>query len=236
MIQTANQFLIDQMAQESSLTPSTDHFPLVASSSSSALPPNPGSAVDELFDLRLRTLSACSSCGHRSQRDSKKQVIDVLYPPKPLSNEAPPPSDFLSVLGGSIARESISKTLCSACKRVSHLRVKRQFPVDSSSPSATLPPLLSLNAGVKTADHLDLWQDGPQPGQHFLPSSFFVATNTPEVVISDTPDDNSVEYRLKGMILQIQVEGEPAHLVALIDSEAHRFFILEPGRTDYNPQ
>lgn len=213
LIQAANQFFISEMSSEALLTPSTESLPGQSLGADGS-----GSAIEDLFGLRLRTSTTCSSCGSSATRDSKKLLIDLLYPPKALSNETRPPSDFYSILRASIVRGNISKTLCSACRRATHIKVRRQLSTEGGN--SALPALLSINAGVRTALHLDLWQDGPAPEQHFLPNSFALsATNTDVQVLPQARDQSHVTYQLRGMVLQIQVEGEPAHLVALVNSQ-----------------
>lgn len=213
LIQSANDFMISEMAHEARLTPSTETLPIRAS-----LDHLKDSAIAELFGIRLNTLRTCSHCHDASQRLDRKDLLHMIYPPRPLSNEPLPPSDFLSVLRNSIIRKNVNKTVCRACKQLSHVTVKRDLFLPGPG-QASLPPLLSINTGVKTADHLDLWQDGPGLHDRFLRPSFAVVSDSPAVTLVErATQPNHIEYRLQGMVLQIQVEGEPAHLVTLVDS------------------
>lgn len=71
-----------------------------------------------------------------------------------MSNEVAPASDYASILRNSIHRETIARMVCSGCRQTNHLRIKRVIG------DAALPPVLVINAGVRTAGELEFWVDG----------------------------------------------------------------------------
>lgn len=79
---------------------------------------------------------------------------------QPLSNEPSPPTDFASVLRGSLVRESSMKARCGACGTpAAPLRSRRLLRSREH-----LPRVLSINASVHTGEQLTFWLDGVGPG------------------------------------------------------------------------
>lgn len=114
-----------------------------------------------------------------------------------MSNEPQPLTSFESILSNSIARETVSRLPCSSCKQNTHVRVRRVLPAE-----ATLPPVLVFNAGVRTADELDVWRDGREaPGSRFVAERFRVRRGSEgllRVTTSAEPaQDGDIEYALK---------------------------------------
>jgi PAB-dependent poly(A)-specific ribonuclease subunit 2 len=113
-----------------------------------------------------------------------------------MSNEPQPSTSFPSILSSSITRETIARLPCSSCKQNTHVRVRRVLPE-----SATLPPILVVNAGVRTADELDVWRDGREgPNSRFL-SGRFRMRRGPEGLAQISAEgkarEGDVEYALK---------------------------------------
>ncbi|CEQ42977.1 SPOSA6832_04843, partial [Sporobolomyces salmonicolor] len=238
LIQTLNRYLLEQMTAESAFPPrpssSAPNSPLLKNA-----PVDPSKPpLAQLVKVETKSLSVCQACGARSERDTGLNVIDLVYPrrvsphavshssPLPvlmptrgrqaMSNEPPPSTSFTSILSASIARETIARLPCSACKQNTHVRIRRALPDDSQ-----LPPVLVFNAGVRTADELELWMDGREgEGSRFLRSRFRLGRGAGgeavvKPVVKEGKGDDEVEYELRAMVVQIQAEGDAPHLVAL---------------------
>lgn len=209
LIQTFNRYLLEQMNTESTIPKSILPQLIKGPAISPPLPP-----LAQVVKLDLHSASSCQSCGAKSDRDTGVNVIDLSYPRKAMSNEPQPSTSFPSILSGSITRETIARLPCSSCKQNTHVRVRRVLPE-----SATLPPILVVNAGVRTADELDVWRDGREgPSSRFL-SGRFRMRRGPEGLAQISAEgkarEGDVEYALKAMVVQIQTEDEAPHLVAL---------------------
>ncbi|GAA5954496.1 hypothetical protein JCM21900_005967 [Sporobolomyces salmonicolor] len=216
LIQTLNRYLLEQMTAESAFPPrpssSAPNSPLLKNA-----PVDPSKPpLAQLVKVETKSLSVCQACGARSERDTGLNVIDLVYPRRAMSNEPPPSTSFTSILSASIARETIARLPCSACKQNTHVRIRRALPDDSQ-----LPPVLVFNAGVRTADELELWMDGREgEGSRFLRSRFRLGRGAGgEAVVKpvgkEGKGDDEVEYELRAMVVQIQAEGDAPHLVAL---------------------
>ncbi|GAA5925112.1 hypothetical protein JCM1841_005790 [Sporobolomyces salmonicolor] len=216
LIQTLNRYLLEQMTAESAFPPrpssSAPNSPLLKNA-----PVDPSKPpLAQLVKVETKSLSVCQACGARSERDTGLNVIDLVYPRRAMSNEPPPSTSFTSILSASIARETIARLPCSACKQNTHVRIRRALPDDSQ-----LPPVLVFNAGVRTADELELWMDGREgEGSRFLRSRFRLGRGAGgeavvKPVVKEGKGDDEVEYELRAMVVQIQAEGDAPHLVAL---------------------
>lgn len=96
-----------------------------------------------------------------------------------MSNEPAPASDYASILRNSIHRETIARMVCSTCRQTNHLRIRRVLA------EIELPPILIINAGVRTADELEFWIDGRVGvGTRFLHPKFSIGKQGDAVVIS----------------------------------------------------
>ena len=121
-----------------------------------------------------------------------------------MSNEIAPASDFAAILRKSIQRETIARMVCTVCRQSNHLRIKRvvQQTTSSTNPLGTsissiiaqenqLPPCLVINAGVRTADELDIWSDGRLAGLNgngrFLEPRFSIKVTGEGVDITTDP-------------------------------------------------
>ncbi|GAA5878976.1 hypothetical protein JCM1840_007400 [Sporobolomyces johnsonii] len=216
LIQTFNRYLLEQMTAESALPPrpssAAPNTPLLKNA-----PVDPSKPpLAQLVKVESKSLSVCQACGARSERDTGLNVIDLVYPRRAMSNEPPPSTSFTSILSASIARETIARLPCSACKQNTHVRIRRVLPDDSQ-----LPPVLVFNAGVRTADELELWMDGREgEGSRFLRSRFRLGRGAGgeavvKPAVKEGKGDDEVEYELRAMVVQIQAEGDAPHLVAL---------------------
>lgn len=113
-----------------------------------------------------------------------------------MSNEPQPSTTFASILATSISRETIARLPCSSCKQNTHVRVRRVLPAERA-----LPPVLVVNAGVRTADELDVWRDGRAgTNSRFLMTSFRMrrgAEGQLQVPSDSRAKEGDVEYSLK---------------------------------------
>ncbi|GAA5911786.1 hypothetical protein JCM6882_003353 [Rhodosporidiobolus microsporus] len=218
LIQTFNRYLLEQLTSESSLPPPSSRRP--HPSIIKDIPPQAGRPpLAQLVKLETTSVSVCQNCQAKSERDTALNVVDMVYPRRAMSNEPQPATTFSSILSSSIARETIARLPCSSCKQNTHIRIRRVLP--PAAESGPLPPVFVLNAGVRTAEELELWMDGRQgPGSGFLRSKFRL-TRGPngEPLVKDAKEgqpltDGEVEYALRAMVVQIQVDGDAPHLVA----------------------
>ncbi|GAA6005194.1 hypothetical protein JCM11491_002615 [Sporobolomyces phaffii] len=222
LIQTFNRYLLEQMTTESSLPPNIvpSPEPLLKNSPFSTEPGKVTPPMAQLVKVDLRTLSTCSSCGAKSERDTGANVIDLIYPRRAMSNEPTPSTSFTSIVSSSLARETIAKLPCSTCRQNTHIRMRRALPE-----LTPLPPVLVFNAGVRTAEELELWMDKRTNGgdrKRWLRSKFSLGRGpNGEPIVGDTGKKakskakDAVEYELRAMVVQIQAEGDAPHLVAL---------------------
>lgn len=181
MIQTCTRYLLEQMTVESSL----GGFPSEIVKGVANRSP-----LAQLVRIDGQLVSTCSQCSAVSARETSMNVIDLLYPRLAMSNETKLASDFASILRASIARETIARMQCAKCKQTSHFRMRRKLA------GAHLPPVMVLNAGVRTADELQHWLDGKET---FLPASFALSQDGDSVVPNPVGElDPSKElYKLK---------------------------------------
>ncbi|BGO90283.1 hypothetical protein NBRC10512_004804 [Rhodotorula toruloides] len=220
LIQTFNRYLLEQLTAESVLPASSKSMPSQqvsllknAPEDSQRKPP-----LAQLVKVETHSLSTCQNCLAKSDRETSLNVIDLVYPRKAMSNEAPAPNTFSAILASSIMRETIARLPCSSCRQNTHVRVRRAIP-----DMAQLPPVFVVNAGVRTADELELWmdkRDGSAGSKRFLPSRFTLSKGEGVAVVveSDKPAAGSaeaIEYELRAMVVQIQAEGDAPHLVSL---------------------
>jgi PAB-dependent poly(A)-specific ribonuclease subunit 2 len=104
-----------------------------------------------------------------------------------MSNEVAPASDFAAIVRNSIQREAIGRMVCSSCRQTNHLRIKR---VVGDSP---LPPVLVMNAGVRTADELDVWVDNRLgQGIRFMTPRFAAKTNADAIDVKSLSAEDAV--------------------------------------------
>ncbi|KAK4698993.1 PAB-dependent poly(A)-specific ribonuclease subunit 2, partial [Phenoliferia sp. Uapishka_3] len=167
LIQTFNRYLLDQMTAES------DSLGLKPSLIKSAPEPTSKSPLAQLLRVEAKTVSVCQQCGVATTRDNALSVIDLA-----MSNELPPASDFSTILRNSIHRETIARMVCPSCRLTNHLRIRRVLT------DAPLPPVMVINAGVRTSDELEIWLDGRQgAGSRFLQKAFSIRRMGEAVVV-----------------------------------------------------
>ncbi|SPC63264.1 related to PAN2 - component of Pab1p-stimulated poly(A) ribonuclease [Ustilago sp. UG-2017b] len=128
--------------------------------SESTVPSGASSAVAKLFALNTVTKTVCIHCGRESNRNSPLLSVDLIYPPRPISNEPAPPCDFASVLRASLVGEVQNRAPCRACQFTAMFRTRRVVPSSSE-----LPRLLSVNAAIQAPEHLHYWLDDNQKGK-----------------------------------------------------------------------
>lgn len=221
LIQTFNRYLLEQMTTESVLPASSKSVPpqqvsLLRDAPDSAQRKPP---LAQLVKLETHSLSTCQNCLAKSDRETSLNVVDLVYPRKvclpdssttifttdarcaqAMSNEAPAPNTFSAILAASITRETVARLPCSSCRQNTHVRVRRAIP-----DMAQLPPVFVVNAGVRTADELELWmdkRDGSNGTKRFLPSRFTLSKSESATVVVGTEDSadggaEGVEYELR---------------------------------------
>ncbi|SCV74095.1 BQ2448_6527 [Microbotryum intermedium] len=248
LIQTFSRYLLEQMSAESNVGSNASLFQAKTTADDNSVP----SPLAQLLRIEAKTVSVCSQCGSQSGRDTSFTTVDLLYPRRvsryrgwwclarylinsppcqALSNELPPASDFATLLRNSIHRETIARMVCPACRQSNHLRIRRVI-----AENTLLPPVLVVNAGVRTSDELEVWMDGSAAAttgtgtgtgtggkRRFLEPRFEVRGQGEVLSIESPPkevkeriegEDGAV-YELRAMVVHVQAEGDAPHLVAL---------------------
>ncbi|TIB23248.1 hypothetical protein E3P77_01775 [Wallemia ichthyophaga] len=219
MIQSFNRFLLEQMSVESwTFQP----CPQVCNNGNM-------SPISQLLGIESLSVSMCTDgCGSRSVRKGVTHVIELMYPRKTLSNEAPLPVDFSSILRGSIIRDSLAKHVCPVTKQFVPLHSRRIISTFESQ----FPAVLSINAGVHSKENLDVWlKPAKQPGespygprpQHFLPLRFGIRRYGDQLhVVTNEKDFTSdlgiysLKVKTKAVVAQIHPDPESNHLVSIV--------------------
>lgn len=218
LIQTFHQFLLDQMSVEAGAVPRLDIL-LNHSPNSPA-----SSVIGQLFGMHLVSTTVCPTCKHRTTRDGAKTILELVYPRRPPAGGSTSASiDFLSVLQASAVRENSYRSQCANCKNSVFLRSFRRLTHGSER---DLPCVLAINAGVKSAEQLEMWQDRQSGGNtfnRFLPTAFKARPHSSGVEYGNCSLDSlaalkegEIAYALRGLVVQIQSEEDGAHLVALV--------------------
>lgn len=222
MIQLCHHFLLDQVSDDVKTTPLMIHRADGPDSDPSTAP------IADVFGMDWSTVQTCP-CGHTTSRPSQTRVVEFVYPRRALSNEPPPAGDLPSILRASLIRETTGKALCPSCNQTTHQRWRR-VPAPASDPtvkSRGFPPVLALNAAVSTPDQLEFWIDSRtrREGRFLQPRlgiSTVDGTAGASLMIGDDVTapmprgDKAAEYELAAMVLQIQAEDDPPHLVAVV--------------------
>ena len=199
LIQTFNRFIIESMATAAELTPFDDQriFKWAATAGDKPLSP-----IMQMFGIETTTVSVCFHCAAKTTRAGITSVLDLIYPRKvcrtpdrllglsnsratqAMSNEHPPSADFQSILRASLSRETTTKTTCSSCRQPTHLRVRR---ILSRTDGAFLPPVLAINAGVHTPEHVGIWLD--RRGERFLLPRIGISPDGDNIEVSSESND-----------------------------------------------
>lgn len=121
-----------------------------------------------------------------------------------MSNEQQPATSFPAILAASMARENMARLPCSSCRQNTHVRVRRTLPAEA----ARLPPVLTLNAGVRTAEELELWRDGREgEGKRFVLDRFRLARGKKgEAVVKRAEGGDAAEGEVE---YELRVRSEP---------------------------
>lgn len=142
--------------------------------------------------------------------------------PQALSNETQLPTNFQAIFKASIAREAMTKVSCQGCRSLTSARVRRELT------GAQLPPVLAVNTAVHTQDHVEMWLDKQTRAgtERFLQPAFAISSSGDRIVpfSKDTLADKQdlCIYELRAMVVQIQAEDDPAHLVSLVKGKRKR--------------
>lgn len=113
----------------------------------------------------------------------------------------------------------MTKVSCQGCRTLSSARVRRELT------GAQLPPVLAVNTAVHTPDHVEMWLDKQTRtgSQRFLQPVFAISPSGDRILslsketVADIQD--LCVYELRAMVVQIQAEDDPAHLVSLVKGE-----------------
>ncbi|GJN87292.1 hypothetical protein Rhopal_000240-T1 [Rhodotorula paludigena] len=216
LIQTFNRYLLECLTSESMLPGASPRAPRPQLIKSAAGTQPAKAPLAQLVKVDMQSHSTCQHCSARSDRETGLNVIDLVYPRRAMSNEPPPQTSFAAILSASIARETMARLPCSSCRQNTHVRIRRALP-----PVENLPPVLALNAGVRTAEELELWRDGREKdGSRFVPGRFRLARGpNGEAIVKKAEgarkEGEEVEYELRAMVVQIQSDDEAPHLVSL---------------------
>lgn len=83
--------------------------------------------------------------------------------------------------------------VCQSCRQTSHLRLRRVL-----HDHVPLPPVLVINAGVRTSDEMEVWLDGRKGGAEgkFLEERFNILRRGDAVQIG-AGDGEGVTYELR---------------------------------------
>lgn len=140
-----------------------------------------------------------------------------------LSNEIQPQMTYPAIFKASIAREAMTKVSCAGCRQLTSARVRRELT------GAPLPPVLAINTAVHTPDHVEIWLDKPSrtgmATHRFLQPAIAVSPNGDRIIPLSkhtAQEADMVTYELRAMVVQIQAEDDPAHLVSLVKGEPTR--------------
>lgn len=210
LIQTFNRFLLETVSVESAEASSPDS--------------TYANMMRRMFVNTQFTVQVCGTCGTVSQRPSGSNIVDLIYPRKPLSNELAPPSDFASILRTSLLRETLAKATCRACNTpASAIRSQRVLP-----PTESLPQAISVNCTINTSDQLRYWLMGNK-GRSYLPSKLAISVLGDGVRVEEIRSDeeeNAIKergdhavYLLRSMVVQVQADKDPPHLVSFAKIE-----------------
>lgn len=236
LIQICNRFLLETMNSESDRGANNATVLKTEPQVFQRLTPSP---LSQIMGLAVRTTSTCSHCGYRSSRESTTNVLDLVYPRKvctfsahcacslpsddvvaqALSNEIQPQTNFQAIFKASIAREAMTKVSCQGCRSLTSARVRRELT------GAPLPSVLAVNTAVHTPDHVEMWLDKQTRAgtQRFLQPALAISPSGDRVVplSSGTMADSQdlCIYELRAIVVQIQAEDDPAHLVSLVKSK-----------------
>lgn len=211
LIQLCHHFLLEQFADDVKTTPMS-----LRPGSEPAEADTPPAPMSDIFGMDWLTVQTCP-CGHSTSRASQTKVIEFVYPRRALSNEPPPPGDLPSIFRASLIRETTGKLNCPVCGNTTHQRWRRV----PASP-VHFPPILALNAAVTNSDQLEYWVDSHSRREgRFLQPTIGISTAGGLMIGDDVTapmpqDESTVLYDLQALIVQIQAEDDPPHLVSLV--------------------
>ncbi|KAL4398862.1 poly(A)-specific ribonuclease [Malassezia pachydermatis] len=163
----------------------------------------------------MHVQTTCNACGHTSTREQVSHVVDLLYP-----NGTPQPQhDFAALLGASMRRDTMSKMTCRHCHTpyAPHTAWRALLSTDA------LPAVLTVNAGVMSAEQLGHWV--PQPSsQGFLAPRMALRVDRGRVAAQNVWTDADAEafasdsalYLLRAMVVQVQGGYDAPHLCAMV--------------------
>jgi PAB-dependent poly(A)-specific ribonuclease subunit 2 len=110
----------------------------------------------------------------------------------------------------------MTKTSCQGCRQLTNARVKRELT------GAPLPPVLAINTAVHTPENVEVWLDKqtPQGPQCFLQPRIAISETGDRVIpinkTTSTEASTLSVYELRALVVQIQADDDPAHLVSLV--------------------
>ena len=113
-------------------------------------PPSPDELASRVLAMAAIENIRCTSCKSESTRPSQNHVIDLMYPPRKMSQAGRTwPGGtrsarvaFAHVLKASVERETTSKGWCSRCTRYQSLQMSKTIK--------SMPAVLVLNTAIRT--------------------------------------------------------------------------------------
>ncbi|WWD21952.1 PAB-dependent poly(A)-specific ribonuclease subunit PAN2 [Kwoniella shandongensis] len=219
LIQNFNRWLLSTFSTEAVVEGETfDLRPQTTEIDGLSIQDQKPSAIDQVLGIQTKTTNTCRSCGFVSSRDTTLHAVDLIYPRKSSTHPT-----FSEIVRSSIFRESTTKAVCSNCKQFAPLESRRVLSQTTKNP---LPPVISINAMMNTADVFEVWKDRSEGStkKYFLPPRLGVD----EMLGGESKGLDQAVYEVRSMVVQVQERADtPAHLVS---------FIKIPNKEDENDQ
>ncbi|KAG8743574.1 poly(A)-specific ribonuclease [Ceratobasidium sp. 414] len=200
IIQVFNRFLLEEMSTRSD---APNNNPRLTSTNGPDKSP-----VTQLMGIDAQSIVICSACGAVTEKETLSHVVDLMYSRKAslyylgFGTYTHMPSSgttFASLLSASILRETTHRSVCQSCRQQATFRTQRIVP------ASALPPVLAVNTALLTDDAAGMWRT---KGQAFL---------EPQVEVGCGRDgEESVEYELRSIVVEVRNETHAPHLVALV--------------------
>ncbi|KAF7305131.1 PAN2-PAN3 deadenylation complex catalytic subunit PAN2 [Mycena kentingensis (nom. inval.)] len=193
MIQSFHRFLLDRLSIEGNTFPNNPVVVQPGDLSPAAAP------LSQLLGIDAKTVVTCINCRTTRLKDNMSHILDLAYPRTPQSGLT-----FTTLLRNSLAREQAHKATCLNCKHFALFSSRRSLATKD------LPPLLAVNVGAHTPEHLAYWID--DKNETFLQPSITIRG------LRDDGDDDhdSTTYELMSMVVQIVTKEGKSHLVSIV--------------------
>lgn len=193
IIQVFNRFLLEEMSARSDTSGGNPWLTKAPENETERENGARKSTVTQLMGIDAQSIVVCGACGSVTEKDTLSHVVDLTFLRKSQS-----PVTFASLLSASILRETTHRSVCQSCKQQATFRTQRIVPADA------LPPVLAINTAILTDEAGSIWRT---KGQNFL---------TPDVKVACGRDgEESVEYELRSMVVEVKNDNHAPHLVSL---------------------